>query len=179
VRVALSVLAATLAVAAGTGCTEKRQASSTAGTSGTAVTAPNGATATRPAAPPDQSRWAKQVDDACRGWQQKIDAANTPPTDAASLERWLERVLPLVREQIAAVKAVKPPVKQEEARNARLFLSSFEQVERALTRYLSAVRADAPAKVRRALTDASAAGAATRAYAVSLDITQCGGYSSS
>jgi hypothetical protein len=177
VRFAIFVLAATLVVAAGTGCSEDKQAQAP-GTSGAQTTNPADTSATRPKPQADQSRWAKQVDVACKPWQKRIDAVSTPPTDAASLQRWLERTLPLVRGQIAAVKAVKPPVKEDEARKVTLFLGAVQKTERALTRYLAAIRANASAKVRKALADAGAAGAATRAYAVSLDITQCGGYSS-
>ena len=60
----------------------------------------------------------------------------------------------------------------------RLFLDSLQKTERALTRYLTAIQANAPANERSALAEASASGAAARAHAVSLDITQCGGYSS-
>ena len=109
--------------------------------------------------------------------QERIDAVTPAPTNAASLQAWLEGALPLVREQIAAVKAVKPPANKAEARKVTLFLNSVQQTERALTRYLKAIREDAPAKVQKALADAGASGAAARAYAVSLNITQCGGYS--
>jgi len=175
VRFALSVLAATLVVAAGTGCSEDKQAKSPGTTTGQTTTSQG---STRPKPLPTQSRWAKQVDDVCKPWQERIDAVTPAPTDAASLETWLENTLPLVRKQIAAVKAVKPPVKEDEARKVRLFFESLEKTERALTRYLAAIRKNAPAKVRRALAEAGAAGAAARAYAVSLNITECGGYSS-
>ena len=60
----------------------------------------------------------------------------------------------------------------------RQFLESLQTTERALTRYLTAIQANAPAEERRALAEAAASGAAARAHAVSLNITQCGGYSS-
>ena len=47
----------------------------------------------RPAPPADQSRYAKQVDDACRSLQDKIDAL-PQPTDAASLETFTTRSSP-------------------------------------------------------------------------------------
>lgn len=172
-KFALSVLAAALAVAAGTGCSEDKQAGSSTATTGT-----TNPTATRPKPLPNQSRWAKQVDSACKPWQERIDAVTPSPTNAASLQKWLEHALPLVRQQIAAVKAVKSPAKADEARKANLFLGGLQKTERALTRYLAAIQANQPAKVRKALADAGAAGAATRAYAVSLDVTGCGGYSS-
>jgi hypothetical protein len=173
VKFALSVLAAALAVAAGTGCSRDKQAQPGSTSGGTTSLGSN-----RPQPGPNQGRWAKQVDGVCKPWQERIDTVSPPPTNAASLQTWLENTLPLVRKQIAAVKAVKPPVKADEARKVTLFLDSLQKTERALTRYLGAIRANAPAKVRRALAEAGAAGAAARAYAVSLDITQCGGYSS-
>lgn len=118
------------------------------------------------------------MDDACGPWQERI-AAVAQPTDAASLAAWLEKILPLVRKQIGAVKAVKPPVKDDEARKARLFIGSLQQLEAALTRYRAAIRANKPAAIQQALEEANAAGAAARSYAVSLDITQCGGYEGS
>jgi hypothetical protein len=173
VRFVLSVLAATLVVAAGTGCSEDKQAE--APTTSTPTTTP---VVTRPKPGPHQSGWAKAVDDVCKPWQERIDAVSPQPTDTASLQAWLERTLPLVRKQIAAVKAVTPPAKAGEARKVRQFLDSLQKTERALTRYLTAIQANAPAKERRALAEAAASGATTRAYAMSLNITQCGGYAS-
>lgn len=174
VKIALSLLAAALAVAASTGCSEDKQA----GTSTGAGTGATTSLSVRPKPAAGQSRWAQQVDAACKPWQQRIDAVSAPPADVAALRRWLERVLPLVRQQIAAVEKIKPPAKPAEARRVRLFLDSVHKTERALTRYLRAIRANEPAKVRSALADAGASGAAARAYAVSLGVTQCGGYAS-
>jgi hypothetical protein len=165
VRFALSVLAATLVIATAAGCS---------GTS-TSSTTP---TATRPTPQPTQSRWAKQVDAACKPWQKRIDSVSPAPTNSASLQAWLKRALPFIRKQIVAVDAVKPPPKQAEARKATRFLDSVQKTERALTRYLAAVRANVPAKARAALADANASGRAARAAALSLNITQCGGYES-
>ena len=169
---ALSVLAAALAVAAGTGCSEDKQSQSPTTTGATTTLS------TRPKPLPNQSRWARQVDDVCKPWQKQIEAVTPAPTDAATLRKWLEHALPLVRGQIAAVAKVKRPAKAEEARKVTLFLDSLQRTERALTRYLAAIKANKPAKVRKALADAGAAGAAARAYAVSLDVTGCGGYAS-
>ena len=72
-------------------------------------------TDTRPEPPEDQGRWARQVDAACKPWQSQIDAV-APPSGAADLERWLGETLPLVRKQVAAVEAVKPPVEDERGR---------------------------------------------------------------
>lgn len=162
------MLAATLVITACTGCSNSKQTQAPGTTT----------TSTRPARLANQSRWAKQVDAACKPWQGRIDAVTPAPVDVASLQVWLGRALPLVRKQIAAVEAVPPPEKQVEARKVALFLESLQKTERALTRYLSAIRKNAPAKERRALAEASAGGAAARGYAASLDITQCGGYSS-
>lgn len=176
VRFALCVLAGTLAVAVGAGCGGKKQAQAPATSSNRTTTTSPGVT--RPKPGPNQSRWAKEVDVTCKPWQKRIDAVSPAPTDTASLRAWLERTLPLVRKQIAAVKAVKPPTKRAEARKVRLFIDAVEKTERALTRYLAAIKANAPAKVRTALADAGASGSAARTYAVSLGITQCGGYAS-
>jgi hypothetical protein len=77
------------------------------------------------------------------------------------------------------VKAVKPPTKKDEARKVRRFLDSVQKTERALTRYLKAIREEAPAIAQNALAKAGTSGAAARGYAFSLNISQCGGYSSS
>jgi hypothetical protein len=175
VRLALSVLAATLVVAASTGCSSDDEASDTARTTSAAATTEP--VSTRPEPASDQSRWAAQVDDACLPWQQQIDAV-APPTDAASLERFVGSLLPLFRKQVAAVKAVKPPADEDEARKATLFVTALGKLERGLTRYHDALAAGEAAAVQRALEDANAAGAQARAYAVSLGITQCGGYES-
>lgn len=187
-RSTLSVLAASLVLAAGAGCgddepsgggaTTTAPAATEAGPTTTAPEQTTESTETQPEAPPDQSAWAAQVDEACEPVQEQIDAL-PPPTDAASLETWVAQVLPLVREEVAAVKAVKPPVDAEEAREARLFVKSLERLEGALTRYLDGLRTSDTAAVEQALADANAAGAEARAYAVSLDVTRCGGYSGS
>jgi hypothetical protein len=162
-RLALSALAAALLVAAAAGCGDK-QATTTAA-------------ATHPTVPPTQTRWAKQVDVVCKPWQDRIDAIRPPPTSVASLQTWLARALPLVRKQIAAVQKVPPPESTSEGRKVTRLLHSLNTTERALTRYLAAVYAKTPAKAQTALTTAATAGAKARALSSSLDITQCGGYS--
>jgi hypothetical protein len=159
-------------LAASTGCSGDKQAQ-TATTASTTT-----AQSTRPKPQANQIRWAKQVDAICKPLQKRIDAVTPAPTNTASLQKWLEGALPLVRDQIAAVKAVKPPAKEDEARRVRLFLDSVQKTERALTRYLKAIREKAQAKAQNALAEAGTSGAAARGYAVSLNITQCGGYSS-
>jgi hypothetical protein len=131
----------------------------------------------RPEPPADQSRWASQVDAACKSWQERIDAV-APPLDATALERWLTETLPLARKQLAAVEQVKPPAKADEAERAKLFVGGLQKLERALTRYLAALRAGDAEAIQRALAEANAAGTETRGYALSLDVTECGGYAS-
>jgi len=193
------VLAAAL-LAAGTGCSgDKSAGGETAGattaasttTTSTTSTTSTGSTSTtptttervtttsgaRPKPPANQSRWASQVDDACRPWQQRI-AKLAAPTDAASLEAFLAGVLPLVRKEVAAVKAVPPPGKAQEADQARHFVASLQALQKGLTRYLSAVRSGDQVKLQSALVAANTAGSDARTYAFSLHVTQCGGYSS-
>ena len=180
-RFGLSVLAAVLVLAAGSGCSDDGDdGSASATTADAAATEPEPAatiqSGPRPKPPEDQSRFAKQVDEACKPWQAKIDAL-APPTTAAQLELWLAELLPLVRNQVSAVKAVKRPAKQAEARKAALFIENITKLERSLTRYQAAIRAVDNAKIQRSLREANAAGAASRAYALSLGVTECGGYS--
>lgn len=187
---ALPVLAATLLLAAGAGCGDDKGNDAAGGDGSPPATAtvaterepepepaPADSTATRPEPPPDQGRYARQVDEACAPAQRTIDAV-FPPANAAGLERWLADTLPLVRKQVAAVKALKPPAKEEEARRARLFVGGLEKLESSLTKYLAAIRLGDPAAVQKAVTEAGAAGSETRGYAASLGITKCGGYSS-
>ena len=175
-RLAFPVLAAALAVAAGTGCGGGDDAADDGAATVTAVAPAPPPSDPRPEPPADQGRWARQVDEACRPWQERLDAL-APPSDAASLERWLADALPLIRRQAAAVEAVKPPAKPDEAKRAALFSGSLRKIERSLTRYLGAVRKGDAEAIEAALAEANAAGAAARSYAVSLDVTQCGGYS--
>ena len=156
-----------------TACSGNKQAQATSTASATTTT-----TSARPKRLPNQSRWAKQVDAACKPWQKQIDAVTPAPIDVPSLQKWLDQALPLVRKQLAAVKAVKLPENEDEATKVRLFLASLEKTERALTTYLAAIHEHAAAKAQKALDDAGASGSAARADAVSLDITQCGGYAS-
>jgi hypothetical protein len=184
VRSTFSVLAAGLVLAASTGCGDDDEPAAVATTG--ATTAADGTTAattaaddyTRPEPPPEQSRWAMQVDEACGPVQEQIDAL-PPPSDASSLVTWVEQVVPLVGKEVAAVKAVKPSTKEDEARNAELFIASLESIESALTKYLAALQENDTAAIEQALAEANAAGVQARTYAVSLDVTRCGGYSGS
>ena len=199
-RSTIAVLAATLTVAAGTGCAGDddggAEGTTPAGTTAAAATAPGttaagtttadaeetttaeptDATETRPEPAPNQSRWAEQVDAACEPWQERIDAV-PQPTDAASLEDFLAAVVPLAGKQAAAVAAVKPPADDEEAETANLFVTALGRLEGGLTRYLAAIRRNDAAAVQEALLEANAAGASARGYAVALGVTECGGYS--
>jgi hypothetical protein len=171
-RLVLPLLVAILVVGCATACSGNKQAEATSTTSATT------ATSVRPRRLPNQSRWARQVDAACKPWQARIDAITPAPVDVPSLQKWLDRALPLVRKQLAAVKAVRPPANADEATKVRLFLASLQKIEHALTTYLAAIHQHAAVKAQKALDDAGAAGSAARADAVSLDITQCGGYAS-
>ena len=175
----LSVLAAALVVAAGTGCSSDDDGASDGASAPTpaAESTPAATTEARPEPPEDQGRWARQVDVACKPWQGRIDAV-APPAGAADLDRWLGQTLPLVRKQVAAVEAVKPPVKTSEAERAALFVAGLRKVERGLTRYRAALSGGDTEAVQQALAEANAAGTETRGYALSLAVTQCGGYSS-
>ena len=99
------------------------------------------------------------------------------PCDASGLQRWLDDLLPLVRKQVRAVTAVKPPAKQSEAKKVALFIENMTKLERSLTRYRAAIETGDTEAIQRSLQEANAAGAASRAYALSLDVTECGGYS--
>jgi hypothetical protein len=173
-RLALPLVAATLVITGGTGC-----GANDAQSPGTSTSPASTAQSTRPKPPAHQSRWARQVDVACKPWQKRIDAVTPAPVDTISLKKWLGRALPLVRKQIAAVEAVKPPADEGEARKVSVFLGALQKTERSLTDYLAAISANASANVQqKALADASRTGSTARAYAQSLNITQCGGYSS-
>ena len=173
-RSTITALAAGLVLAASGGCGDDDEPAAV-GTTGATTAADDYA---RPEPPPEQSRWAMQVDEVCGPVQEQIDALPAP-TDAASLENWVEQVLPIVGEEVAAVKAVKPSTKEDEVRKAELFIAGLESIESSLTKYLAALRAGDTAAIEQALTEANAAGAQARAYAVSLDVTECGGYSGS
>jgi hypothetical protein len=99
-----------------------------------------------------------------------------PPADASGLARWLGETVPLVSKEVAALRAVKPPVKQSEAERAKLFVASMGKLERGLGRYHSAVLAGDPQAIQQALAESNAAGVEARGYAASLDVTRCGGY---
>ncbi|HEX6130493.1 MAG TPA: hypothetical protein VF044_02125, partial [Actinomycetota bacterium] len=109
-RLALGVVAAALVVAA-SGCGGDGDGDEDAARSnpGVAVTrtveteTTTEAVQTRPEPASTQSRWAAGVDDACLPLQQRLDAL-PQPTDAATLQAWLGQAIPIVREQIAAVK---------------------------------------------------------------------------
>ena len=175
-RLGLGVLAVALALAAsGCGGDSEDEATSTAATP-PATSVVTEEAQTRPEPPADQSRWAMKVDAVCAPVQEQIDAV-PPPGDPSGLGRWLRETLPLVRKQVAAVDAIALPAKKDEARRAELFVAGLHDLERALTRYGAALEQNDPAAIEKALAEANAAGTETRGYALSLDITQCGGYS--
>ena len=88
-RFVLYVLAAVLVAAAGTACGGNGDEPA----AGTATS--TDPSSQRPEPPADQSRWAQDVDDACKEWQEQIDEI-PPPDDAESLEAWAEETLPLL-----------------------------------------------------------------------------------
>jgi hypothetical protein len=183
------VLAATLVVAASTGCSEDKSdgadaagptTESTTTEQSTPATEPTttdradtATTATSTATQREPSRWARQVDAACRPWQAKLNAIK-PPSDATELVGSLESTLPLIRKEIAAVKSVKLPAEADEAATARLFVAGLQAIERGLTKYVAALRADNAQAVQSAIVQVNTAGAETRTYAASLQITHCG-----
>jgi hypothetical protein len=182
VRLALGVAAAALLVAAsGCGGDDDGDAAEDAARSnpGVAVTRTveqetTEPVQTRPEPSATQSRWAAAVDDACRPLQERLDAL-PQPADAASLQAWLGQAIPIVREQIAAVKAVEPasgPAGRAQGR----FVASLERLERALTRYREGLAEGNVGKVEQAVADATEAGADARAQATKAGVTQCGGY---
>ncbi len=175
-RIGALAAAVILVAAAGCGGGEGDDATGTT-TRPPAETTASATTDARPEPPEDQGRWARQVDAACEPWQGRIDAV-APPAGAADLDRWLGQTLPLVRKQVAAVEAVKPPVKKSEAERAALFTAGLRKVERGLTRYRAALSDGDAEAVQQALAEANAAGTETRGYALSLAVTRCGGYSS-
>jgi hypothetical protein len=174
----IGALAAALLLAAAGGCGggDDETTGTTAPLAAATTVGATTAAETRPEAPEDQGRWARQVDAACEPWQAKLDAV-APPAGATDLDRWLGETLPLVRRQVAAVEAVKPPAKTSEAERATLFVAGLRKVESGLTRYRAALRDGDPEAVQQALAEANAAGTETRGYALSLAVTQCGGYS--
>ena len=184
----IGALAAALLLVAAGGCGGGDD--ETAGTAGTTTAPPVESTAepttaveettaaeTRPEPPEDQGRWAQQVDAACKPWQVKIDAV-APPATATDLERWLGEALPLIRKQVAAVEAVKPPTAAAAAEQATLLVSNLRIVERALTHYRAALRSGDADAAKDALAAAGAAGIEARTTALAAGVTECGGYSS-
>jgi len=188
VSLRIAALAATLLLVAAGGCGDGDDEAT--GTTGTATAPPVESTAepattaeettsaeTRPEPAEDQGRWAQQVDAACKPWQVKIDAV-APPATATDLERWLGEALPLIREQVAAVEAVKPPTAAAAAGQATVLVSNLRIVERALTHYRAALLAGDADAAKDALATAGAAGIEARTTALAAGVTECGGYSS-
>ena len=175
----IGALAATLLLVAAGGCGggDDNAAATSPQPATTAAAATTEAAETRPEPPVGQSRWAQQVDAACKPWQTKIDAV-APPASAADLERWLSDTLPLVRKQVAAVEAVKPPTAAAAAEQAALLVRNLRIVEGALTRYRAAIRSGDADAARDALAEAGAAGTEARTIALAAGVTACGGYSS-
>ena len=189
-RALVTVLAAILVVAAGTACAgddEPENGAAPVAIAGATepaatepaftLTEPDAATDrsdTRPEPEANQSRWAQEVDAACRQWQERLDALERP-SDAASLEAFLVEALPLIRNQIAAVTAV-PPEDSRQADEAKLLVAGMRRVADALARYRTALAAGNATAAQTALAEAGAAGTETRERARALGVTACGGY---
>jgi hypothetical protein len=177
------VLAAAAVVAAGAACGGEEPADEAVAPAetGATFTATSPAvtedlTETRPDPPADQSLWARKVDAACKPWQKRLDALE-PPADPSGLGPFLAESLPLIRKEIAAIEAVRPPTGSEEASQVEAFVANLRRIERALTAYGAAVESNDRAAVETALGEVAAAGAETRALAFELGVTECGGYS--
>jgi hypothetical protein len=151
------VLAAALVVAVGSGCSGNGNAGAPATTTRT------------------REGWVARVNAACKPSQKRIDAVQPTPIGNATLRKWLVGALPLIRDQIAAVRSVPRPTNATEAKKAELFVGAMERTERGLTRYLAAFHARKTSAARDALAEARAGGTETRGYAQSLGITGCGG----
>jgi hypothetical protein len=176
VRSAFAVLAATLVAVAATGCSsDDSNGSDAAATTAAEAATTTQSAETRPEPPADQSRWAQEVDEACKPWQERI-AKVAPPAGSEELERYLGDTLPLIRKQVDAVDAVALPANEAEARRARLFVAGLRKLETALTHYRAALRASDAEATEQALRDANAAGLEARGAVAGLGVTQCGGY---
>jgi hypothetical protein len=178
VRLALGVVAAALVVAAsgcgGDGDEDAARSSPGVAATRTVETETTETVQTRPEPASTQSKWAGAVDVACEPLQERLDAL-PQPVDAATLQTWLGQAIPIVRDQIAAVKAVERapgPTGRAQGR----FVASLERLEDALTRYHAGLRQGNVGKVEQAVKDATVAGADARRYATQAGVTQCGGY---
>ena len=175
-RAAFAVLAAALVAVAATGCSSDDDSESAPTTAPPAATTTQPAE-TRPEPPAGQSRWAREVDAACKPWQDRISMVK-PPAAASELERYLGDALPLIRKQIDAIDAVELPEAEADARKARSFLAGLRKLEAALTRYRAALRASDSAATEQALAEANTAGLQARAAVAGLGVTECGGFES-
>ena len=99
--------------------------------------------------------------------------------NAAGLERWLGDMLPLVRKQVARSRRSSRPSRQRRPAERSSSSRASTKLERSLIPYRAAITAGNPAAIQRQLWRMRTPRApTTRGYAVSLDVTECGGYSS-
>jgi hypothetical protein len=194
VRSTLSVLAAVLVMAAGTGCSEDKGDESAAvgtttgstaaqdtsssalstttaqseTTSASPTTAPT-TTETAPTAP--INAWARKADAICVRWQRQIDAVPAPATEA-QLAPALSKTLVPIRKQEQALKQLGPP--KENVTIGLAFIGSIVSARKAIEQVVAGIRADDPVQTQDGYAKAAAAGERTRGYAVQLGLVHCG-----
>jgi hypothetical protein len=163
----LSVLAAALAVAAGTGCSGDDEGAADR-TNAPTTTAP-------PPAPPTPTEpinaWARQADAICQRFQRRIQAV-PPPTNEVQARRALARALVPIRRQERALKRLGPP--DDNRAIGLAFIGSIVSTRRALEQIVAGFAAGDEAAVQAAYARAGAAGARTRSYAEQLGLVNCG-----
>jgi hypothetical protein len=170
VKLLLSVLAAALAVAAGTGCSEDEN-----GARGTTTEPPATTTTPAPAPPPTPTEpvnaWARKADAVCRRYQRQIEAV-PPPTNEAQTRRALRRALRPIRRQERALKRLGPP--DDNRAIGLAFIGSIVSARKALEQVVAGLAAGDEGAVQRGYANAGAAGARTRRYAQQLGLVSCG-----
>lgn len=172
-RLLLSVLAAALAVAAGTGCSEDDKAAN----GGATTTASPASTTAPPAMPPPPpptepiNAWARRADAVCRRYQRQIEGV-PPPSNPAETRRALQKALVPIRKQERALKRLGPP--DENRAIGLAFIGSIVSARKAIEQIVAGLAADDEVAVETGYQKAGAAGARTRTYARQLGLVSCG-----
>jgi hypothetical protein len=168
VKSLVSVLAAALVAAAGTGCSEDEN-----GASGTTTEPPATTTAPAPAPTPTEpiNAWARKADAVCVRYQRQIEAV-PPPTNEAQTRRALRRALVPIRRQERALKRLGPP--EDNKAIGLAFIGSIVSARKALEQVVAGLAAGDEAAVQRGYANAGATGARTRRYAQQLGLVSCG-----
>jgi hypothetical protein len=165
------VLAATLVIAAGTGCSEDDETANR----GTTTEPPVTTTAPAPTPPPPPTEpinaWARKADAVCRRYQPQIEAV-PPPTNEAQTRRALARALVPIRKQERALKKLGPP--EDNKAIGLAFIGSIVSARRALEQIVAGLDANDEAAVQAGYANAGAAGVRTRGYAEQLGLVSCG-----